>query len=84
MEARGVEPLSHDKFTGRDYMLSPGRVVGSWIAPGRETNRVVSMDYFGGIARCPRAPPNLLQRSSPEQVCGENVVALRPREPILR
>ena len=34
------------------------------------------MYYFGAGARFPRATPNLLQRSSPEQVCGENVVAL--------
>ena len=46
------------------------------MAPGHETHRVFSMVYFGAGARCPRATPNLLQRSSPEQVCGENVVAL--------
>jgi hypothetical protein len=60
-----------DSAFSRDYMLSLGRVVGSWIAPKHETNRVVSMEIFAGNARCPRAPTNLLQRSSPEQVCGE-------------
>src|SRR5215213_8626948 len=57
-------------------MLSSGRVVGSGIAPERETHRVVSMDFLGNYTRCPRALPYLLQRSSPEQACGENVVAL--------
>ena len=57
-------------------MLSLKRVVGGWIALRLETSRVFSMDYFGVNARCPRATPNLLQRSSPEQVCGENVTAL--------
>ena len=57
-------------------MLSSGRVVGSEIAPERETHRVASMDFLGNYTRCPRALPYLLQRSSPEQACGENVVAL--------
>ena len=65
-------------------MLSLKRVVGHWIALRLETSDVVRMDYFGGQRAVSAARPNLLQRSSPEQVCGENVAALRPREPILR
>ncbi len=43
VEARGVEPLSHDEFTGRDYMLSPGRFVGYGMAPELESHCLVRM-----------------------------------------
>ena len=63
-------------------MLSLERVVDHRIALRLETSDVVRMNYFGEQRAVSAVRPNLLQRSSPEQVCGENVVALRPREPI--
>jgi len=53
VEARGVEPLSHDRFTGRDYMLSPGRFVGDGMTPELESHCLVRMQFLG----CPRAVP---------------------------
>ena len=53
VEARGVEPLSHDKSTGRAYMLSSGRFVGYGMAPELESHCLVRMEFLGR----PRAVP---------------------------
>ena len=58
VEARGVEPLSHDKFTGRDYMLSPGRFVGYGMAPELESHCLVRMKFLGrprAVSACDHA-----------------------------
>jgi len=47
VEARGVEPLSHDEFTGRDYMLSSGGFVSYGMAPELESHCLVRMEFLG-------------------------------------
>ena len=60
VEARGVEPLSHDEFTGRDYMLSPGRFVGYGMTPRLESHRLDCMKLSRPDPRSLRIRPYLL------------------------